>query len=86
MNNIKSHKKIGAWLRKKRELAGFSKAQLARLSGYHKSFVSRYEAGQRMDIIQFTKIALALNAKPCEVIESCIEDSRKKSNKSAKSK
>ena len=77
MNNIKEHKKIGEWLKKKRELAGLSKAKLASLSGHHKSFVDRYEAGQRLDIIQFTKIALALSAKPSEVMESCIEHSRK---------
>jgi transcriptional regulator with XRE-family HTH domain len=77
VNNIKAHKKIGEWLKQKREQAGLSKAELAKLSGHHKSFVGRYEAGQRLDIIQFTKIALALNAKPCEVIESCIEVSRK---------
>jgi transcriptional regulator with XRE-family HTH domain len=77
MNNIREHKKIGEWLKQKRELAGFSKAQLARLIGHHESFVGRFEGGQRLDIIQFTKIALALNAMPCEVIESCIEDCRK---------
>jgi transcriptional regulator with XRE-family HTH domain len=83
MNNIKAHKKIGEWLKQKREGAGLSKAQLASLTGYHKSFVARYESGQRMDIIQFTKIALALNAKPCEVIASCIENSSKEPKKSA---
>jgi len=82
MNNLKEHKKIGEWLKEKRELAGLSQAQLAAVMGCNKSFVGRYEAGQRLDIIQFTNIALALNAKPCEVIGSCIEASRKKSKKS----
>ena len=77
MNNVKEHKKIGEWLKAKREQAGLSKAQLASLTGHHKTFVGRYEGGQRLDIIQFTKIALALKAKPCEVIESCIETRRK---------
>ena len=77
MNNFKDHKKIGKWLKGKREIAGLTKAQLAKLTGLHQSFVGRYEAGQRLDIIQFTKIALALNAEPGEVIEACIEESRK---------
>lgn len=77
VNNIIEHKKIGNWLKQKRELAGLSREQLAKLTGRHESFIGRYEAGQRLDIIQFTKIALSLNAKPCEVIESCIEDCRK---------
>jgi transcriptional regulator with XRE-family HTH domain len=77
MKYIKEHKKIGEWLRAKRELAGLSQAQLAAVIGNTKSFVGRYEAGQRLDIIMFTKIALALNAKPCEAFESCIEGNRK---------
>lgn len=77
VKNTKEHRKIGEWLRQKREQAGLSKDQLARLIGHHVSFVARYEAGQRLDIVQFTKIALALDAQPLEVLESCIEQCRK---------
>lgn len=72
----REHKKIGQWLKQKREAAGLSKEHLAGLIGRHKSFIARYEAGQRLDIIQFTTIALALKARPFEVIECCIADGR----------
>lgn len=84
MNNIAEHKKIGEWLKDQRVLAGLSKAQLASMIGHHKSFVGRYEAGQRLDIIQFTRIALALNVEPAHVMKSCIEGNRKKFKKSAR--
>ena len=78
MKNIREHKKIGEWLKAKRELAGLSQTQLAAAMGCHKSFVSRFEAGQRLDIVEFTKIALSLKANPCEAVEICIEGSRVK--------
>jgi transcriptional regulator with XRE-family HTH domain len=74
MNNSQDHKKIGEWLKMKREQAGLSKAQLAALIDRDHAFVGRYESGQRLDFIQFTNIALALNAKPDEVIDLCITD------------
>ena len=55
MKNIKEHKKIGEWLKAKRELAGLSQAQLAAALGCKESFVGRVEAGQRLNIIEFTK-------------------------------
>lgn len=73
MNNVKEHKKIGKWLKTQRKLAGISQSQLADQVRCDKSFVGRYESGRRLDIVQFTKIALALNAKPCEALASCIE-------------
>ena len=73
MKNVKEHKKIGKWLKAKRKLAGISQSKLAKLVSCDKSFVGRYESGKRLDIVQFTKIAVALNAKPCEVLASCIE-------------
>ncbi|MEI6169152.1 MAG: helix-turn-helix transcriptional regulator [bacterium] len=74
MDNIKQHQKIGEWLKMKREQAGLSKAQMAALIERDKAFVGRYESGQRLDFIQFTNIALALKAKPAEVIALCITD------------
>ena len=85
MKNIKEHRKIGEWLKAKRKLAGLSQTQLAAAMGCNKSFVWRFEAGQRLDIIEFTKIALALNAKPYEALDRCVEGNRKMSKKSTKS-
>jgi len=76
VKNIEEHKKIGKWLRERRELAGLSQSQLAELIGCHKSFVGRYEAGRKLDIVQFAKVASAMNLEPCEVIASCIEGGR----------
>lgn len=83
MSNITEHEKIGEWLKEKRVSAGLSKGQFARLIGHHQSFVGRYEAGQRLDIIQFTKIALALKVDLSQVIKSCIENKSNKAKKSA---
>ena len=74
MNNSKEHQKIGKWLRDKRELAKLTQAQLAGLIGRHESYVGRYEAGHRVELAQFFKIAAILNAEPSEVIESCVEN------------
>ena len=71
MNQIEEHAKVARWLRNKREEAGLTQAQLAKLIGHHTSFVGRYEAGHRLEIVQFFKIVSALNAKPDEAFASC---------------
>lgn len=74
MNNNKEHKKIGKWLREKRERARLTQAQLANLIGRHESYVGRYEAGHRLELAQFFKIAAILEAEPAEVIRTCVEN------------
>jgi len=74
MRHAKEHKKIGHWLEAKRLEAGLSKVEVAALLNCDPSFVEDYEAGQRLDIVQFTKITLALNANPNEAFVSCVAD------------
>ncbi len=38
----------------------------------HKSFVGRYEAGRRLEIVEFVSIALALKADPREGLDLVI--------------
>jgi transcriptional regulator with XRE-family HTH domain len=66
MNNSLEHALLGTWLKGKREAAGLSQTQVAGLIGRHKSFVGRYEAGSRLEILEFVTIALALKADPRE--------------------
>ncbi|MEI7880439.1 MAG: helix-turn-helix transcriptional regulator [bacterium] len=77
MNYSEEHKKIGGWLREKRKASNLTQAQLAGLIGCHKSIIGRYEAGRRMGIVQFIKITAALNAKPEEAFELCVEVDRR---------
>jgi transcriptional regulator with XRE-family HTH domain len=74
MTYTKEHKKIGKWLKAKREKSCLSRAQLAGFIGRNESFIGRYESGVRLDVIQFAKIVIALKADPCEVFKQCLEN------------
>jgi len=63
-----NHKRIGQWLKAKRESAGLTQAQLASRIGRHKSFIGRYEAGGRLGIVPFIKISIILKASTDEAI------------------
>lgn len=74
MNHFNARKNLGKWLKAKREHAGLTQAQVAELTGHHTSFVSRYESGQRLELMEFLKIVALLNAEPTEAIKVCFED------------
>ena len=67
--NGDAHRKIGQWLKEKREQAGLTQTQLAGEIGRHRSFVVKYEAGRRMEIMQFVVISRVLKADPREGIQ-----------------
>lgn len=68
MKNTKAHQKLGNWLKAKRLAAGLSQAQVAGLVGRHKTFVSKYESGRRLEVEMFVKICDAVKADPHEAI------------------
>lgn len=60
---------MGAWLARKRRGAGLSQTQLAKLLGQTEAFVNRYEAGGRLEILEFSKIVEILDTKPEEAFK-----------------
>jgi len=63
-SNRAAHRKIGQWLQEKREATGQTRSQLPKTLGRHRSYVAKYEAGKRVEIVQFVMIAEVLKADP----------------------
>ena len=64
------HKKLIAFLTKKREAAGMTQSQLAHKLGEYQSWVARLESGQRrVDVIEFEILAKILGFKPEEFFD-----------------
>ncbi|MEI7879687.1 MAG: helix-turn-helix transcriptional regulator [bacterium] len=72
-NDIEAHQRLGQWLKGKRLSAGLSQSQLADLIGRHKSFIGKYEEGQRLEIMEFIRIVKVLNADFLDAL-SLVED------------
>jgi hypothetical protein len=68
MMNSETHRRLGNWLKCKRKDARLSCAQVAKLIGQNEVFVTRYEAGGRLGLLEFEKIIDVLGAEPEEVI------------------
>lgn len=68
MKNAKAHQRLGKWLKERRLAAGLSQAQVAGLVGRHKTFVSKYEAGRRLEVEMFVRICEAVKADPHEAV------------------
>ena len=68
VQNRNAHRIIGQWLQEKRQEAGFTQTQLATKLGRHRSYVAKYEAGKRVEIVQFVMISRVLKADPREGI------------------
>jgi transcriptional regulator with XRE-family HTH domain len=65
---IEAHRRLGVWLKDKRLSAGLSQSQLAALIGRQTSFIGKYEAGQRLEVMEFFRIAKALEADVLEAL------------------
>lgn len=56
-------------IREARQQAGLTQAEVAKRLKRPQSFVSAYESGDRgIDVLEFLRIAKALNADPCEIL------------------
>ncbi len=64
----KARAALGVWLAQKRKATGLSQAQVAGLIGQNEAFVTRYEAGGRLGIVEFWNIIEILDADPEEMI------------------
>ncbi len=62
-------KRLIALLRAAREKAGLTQIQLARRLGKYKTYVSKYETGERqLDVVEFLAVAEALGLEPGKVL------------------
>ncbi len=62
-------KRLVALLRTTREKAGLTQIQLARRLGKYKTYVSKYETGERqLDVVEFMAVAEALGLEPGKVL------------------
>jgi len=62
-------KRLVELLRTTREKAGLTQIQLARRLGKYKTYVSKYETGERqLDVVEFMAVAEALGLEPGKVL------------------
>ena len=62
-------KRLVALLKAAREKAGLTQIQLARRLGKYRTYVSKYETGERqLDVIEFLAVAEALDLEPGKVL------------------
>ncbi|MEW6586935.1 MAG: helix-turn-helix transcriptional regulator [Nitrospirota bacterium] len=65
---------FGKALKKLREDRGISQEELAYESGYHRTYISQLERGQKSPSMQtIFQLASALNVKPSEIVHA-VED------------
>jgi transcriptional regulator with XRE-family HTH domain len=72
MKKPDAHQRLGKWLKERRMDAGLTQVQLAAKVGRHKTFIAKYEAGRRLEVEAFVKIAKVLKADPHEAIDLLI--------------
>ena len=85
MDNKAQHVKLGKWLKSKRQVAGMTEAQLAKVLGRPPSFIQNYEAGKRLEINELVEVAVALKASLHEAVE-LVEGKKGKKPKGGKKK
>lgn len=67
--NTKRQERLSALLRAARKKAGLSQIQLAKKLGVYKTYVSKYEKGERrLDVVEFLAVAKALKLDPSELL------------------
>jgi transcriptional regulator with XRE-family HTH domain len=65
----KRQERLSALLRAARKHAGLSQIQLAKKLGAYKTYVSKYEKGERrLDVVEFLAVAQALRLDPAEML------------------
>ncbi len=65
----KRQERLSALLRAARKNAGLSQIQLAKKLGVYKTYVSKYEKGERrLDVVEFLAVSHALKLDPAEVL------------------
>ena len=68
------HKALIALLIEKREAAGLTQTELAEKLGEYQSFIARLESGERrVDVVEFTALAKAMNCDPAELFSAFLE-------------
>ncbi len=61
--------RLGQLLRAARKKAGIKQVALTKRLGKYKTFVSKYESGERrLDVIEFIEVAEALKLDPAEIL------------------
>ena len=69
--HTKRQERLRALLKAARKEAGLTQDQLAERMGAYKTFVSKYERGERqLDVIEFLEVAEALQVDPNSLIEA----------------
>jgi transcriptional regulator with XRE-family HTH domain len=72
----KRQQRLRILLRTARKKAGLTQDQLAERMGAYKTFVSKYERGERqLDLIEFLAVAEALKLEPKTLIDQLLRDS-----------
>ncbi len=61
--------KLGKWLKSKRLAAGMTQSQLASAIGRTSSFIQKYEAGRKLELIELVEIATILKASLHEAVQ-----------------
>jgi transcriptional regulator with XRE-family HTH domain len=65
------HQALVAFIKKKREDANLTQAQVARRIGRYQSFVATFESGQkRIDAVELVEIAAAIGFDPRDAIKA----------------
>jgi transcriptional regulator with XRE-family HTH domain len=73
--HTKRQERLRALLKAARKKAGLTQDELAERMGAYKTFVSKYERGERqLDVIEFIAVAEALKLDPKTLIDQVMRD------------
>jgi transcriptional regulator with XRE-family HTH domain len=73
--HTKRQERLRALLKAARKKAGLTQDELAETMGAYKTFVSKYERGERqLDVIEFIAVAEALKLDPRALIDQVMRD------------
>jgi transcriptional regulator with XRE-family HTH domain len=73
--HTKRQERLRALLKAARKKAGLTQDELAQRMGAYKTFVSKYERGERqLDVIEFIAVAEALKLDPRALIDQVMRD------------
>ena len=70
----KDSRKLGKWLREKRDDLGYSLSEFEEVSGWDRSIIGKIETGhRRLDVIEFVEICRFLACDPHEAIDFLVK-------------